>query len=74
LSPVAPANGCEPPRWTQAWENPENVSGQSAFGNSGCVVSGGPECGKFTVYTPFVTAIVPTPRVVGIEFNYTFNK
>jgi hypothetical protein len=38
------------------------------------VVSGGPECGKFTVYTPFVTAIVPTPRVVGIEFNYTFNK
>ena len=56
----------------QAWENPETVSGQSAFGNSGCVVSGGPQCSKFTVYTPFVTAIVPTPRVVGIEFNYNF--
>jgi len=56
----------------QAWENPENASGQSAFGNSGCVVAGGADCSKFTVYTPFVSALVPTPRVVGIEFNYTF--
>lgn len=52
--------------------NPQNASGQSAFGNSGCVVTGGPDCAKFTVYTPFVTAIVPTPRVVGIELNYNF--
>jgi hypothetical protein len=56
----------------QAWLNPQNASGQSAFGNSGCVVTGGPDCAKFTVYTPFVTAIVPTPRIVGIELNYNF--
>lgn len=57
----------------QAWENPENAAGQSAYGNSGCVVAGGPGCSQFIIFSPFVTEDVPTPRVVGIEVNYNFD-
>jgi len=56
----------------QAWENPQNAAGMSSFGGSGCSVSGGPSCSKFIVFTPFVTALVPTPRIVGIQLNYNF--
>lgn len=56
----------------QAWENPENAYGQSSYGNAGCVVAGGPSCSKFIIFSPFVTAIVPTPRIIGIELNYDF--
>jgi iron complex outermembrane recepter protein len=56
----------------QAWNNPENAMAQSAFGNSGCTVGGGPNCSTFTVFSPFVSANVPTPRVVGIQVDYTF--
>jgi hypothetical protein len=56
----------------QAWNNPQNAMGQSAFGNSGCAVGGGPNCSTFTVFSPFVSANVPTPRVVGIQVDYTF--
>jgi outer membrane receptor protein involved in Fe transport len=58
----------------QAWNNPQNAYGQSNFGGTGCSVSGGPNCSTFTVFSPFVTANVPMPRVVGIQFNYNFNK
>jgi hypothetical protein len=41
--------------------------------NPGCVVDGDPSCSRFMIFSPFVTAIVPNPRVVGIELNYHFD-
>jgi len=58
----------------QAWNNPQNAYGQSSFGDAGCSASGGPNCSKFTVFSPFVTANVPVPRVIGIQFDYNFDK
>jgi outer membrane receptor protein involved in Fe transport len=56
----------------QAWNNPQNAFGQSSFGGAGCSVSGGPNCNTFITFSPFVSANVPVPRVVGIQFDYTF--
>lgn len=57
----------------QAWQNAENANGMSAFGGSGCVVAGGPDCSRFIIFSPFVSEAVPTPRIVGIEANYHFD-
>jgi hypothetical protein len=35
-------------------------------------VSGGPNCSTFITFSPFVAANVPVPRVIGIQFDYTF--
>jgi iron complex outermembrane recepter protein len=56
----------------QAWNNAQNAAGQSAYGNSGCSVSGGPSCSTFITFSPFVGENVPVPRVIGIQINYTF--